>query len=136
MAKEDKLQASMVLWFSQNKTKDRGCLWSVRNTTLSPQDGMKQKAMGMFAGVSDLIHFKEGAMTGIEVKALETRHSILHLQQQIFWGRKIISQGGGYYFCYDLDGFTRLINGDSSGCWTIEEMEEKISKTKTKTVAL
>jgi hypothetical protein len=56
---ESKLQSEMVISFSQQRPDEKGLLWATGNRTLSQRDGQKQKAMGLFAGVSDLIYFKK-----------------------------------------------------------------------------
>ncbi|MCK4884265.1 MAG: hypothetical protein KAS30_05310, partial [Candidatus Diapherotrites archaeon] len=109
--KESKLQSKMVVEFSQQRPNEKGCLWSTRNTTLSVKDGQKQKAMGMIAGVSDLIYFKDGCLIGIEVKFPGKEHKFGHVLQQYNWGTKITSEGGKWYVVTSIEGFWAVING-------------------------
>ncbi len=109
--KESKLQSMMVVDFSQQRPNEKGLLWSTRNTTLSTKDGQKQKAMGMIAGVSDLIYFKDGNFVGIEIKVPGTKHHKKHIQHQCDWGEKITSEGGHWFIVTSIYGFWSVING-------------------------
>jgi hypothetical protein len=111
--KESKLQSKMAVEFSQQRPKEKGLLWSTRNTTLSVKDGQKQKAMGMIAGVSDLIYFKVGCLIGIEVKFPGKEHKFEHVLQQYNWGTKITSEGGKWYIVTSVAGFWAIINGNA-----------------------
>lgn len=108
--KESTLQSKMVVDFSQKRPNEKGLLWATGNRTLSERDGMKQKAMGLVAGVSDLIYFKNGIFVGIEVKVKGSKHSKSHIKKQLEWGLKIEQNGGEWYIVTSLDGFWGVIH--------------------------
>ena len=107
---EKQLQASIVMDYSQNMPEYRGTLWSTRNTTFSQRDGQSQKAMGMVAGVSDLILFLDGRFVGIEIKVKGKPHAAKHIQQQLRWGDAIIHEGGEWYIVTSKEEFWMVIN--------------------------
>lgn len=109
--KESKLQSIMVIDFSQQRPNEKGLLWSTSNRTLSMKDGQKQKAMGLIAGVADLIYFKDGVLNGIEVKVAGKEHQRSHIQSQYYWGLKVIQEGGTYHIVTSLEDFWSVING-------------------------
>lgn len=95
--------------FSHAHPNDRGLLWSTRNTTFSGIDGQTQLALGMIAGVSDLIHFKDGIFTGIEIKSPNTTHKSAHVKNQLNWGEKIVSNGGRFFIVRSVDEFWQVL---------------------------
>jgi hypothetical protein len=105
MNQEQKLQAEIVMSFSQQCPEDRGLLWSVRNMTINIQDAMTQRAVGMVSGASDLMYFKDNCFIGIEVKTPGSRHDKDHVQRQLDWGMKIERQGGLYFIVKSVSGF-------------------------------
>ena len=116
MKKENKneaqLQAEIVREFSQKHPEENGLLWSTRNTTFSGNDGATQKALGMVAGVADLIYFSGGYFLAIEVKFPGATHKVTHVRRQIDWGKKIANQGGEYYIVTSLKGFWDVMGGE------------------------
>ena len=111
---EKKLQAEIVISFSQQRPEEKGNLWSTRNTTFSERDGQTQKAMGMIAGVSDLIYYRGGRFVGIEIKKRGSSHNSKHVYQQVKWGELIEDAGGEWYIVRSLDEFWEVINGGST----------------------
>lgn len=109
--KESLLQSKIVIDFSQKRPEEKGLIWATGNRTLSERDGMKQKAMGLIAGVSDLIYFKNGIFIGIEIKVKGSKHKKSHVQQQLNWGLKIEENGGEWYIVTSLESFWAVING-------------------------
>lgn len=108
---EKQLQAKMVMAFSQKYPEKKGQLFSVRNTTLSLRDGQTQKAMGMVAGVSDLIFHEDGGMVGIEIKVKGEKHKRGHVMKQYVWGETITRTGGEYYIATTVVDFMNIIEG-------------------------
>jgi len=133
---ESKLQSLMVVEFSQKRPNEKGLLWSTRNTTLSVRDGQKQKAMGMVAGVSDLIHYKVSILNCMEVKLPGAKHNKEHIQSQYDWGKKIEVQGGKYYIITSLHGFWSVINGFDieKDVYTLQQIKELLDEGKSKIV--
>lgn len=131
---EKQLQFKIVLDFSQKRPTEKGLLWSTRNQTFSAKDGMTQKGMGMVAGVSDLIYFKE-TFCGLEIKQKGKRHSAKHIKQQLEWGKKITQNGGIWFIVTSLEGFWALLDDENithNDVFTVEDVETLLSKgTKT-----
>lgn len=133
---EAKLQSLMVADFSRKRPNEKGLLWSTRNITLSVRDGLKQKAMGMVAGVSDLFYFPS-ILKCIEVKLPGSKHNKNHIQIQYDWGRKIQTQRGQYYIVTSLKGFWEVINDQSdfsSDVYTLNQINDLIKSSKSKVV--
>jgi hypothetical protein len=129
--KESKLQSEMVIDFSQLRPHERGQLWSTANRSLSLKDGQKQKAMGMFPGVSDLIYYS-GVLNGIEVKAPGSKHSRNHIQSQYDWGCMVESLGGTYHIATSLHSFWAIINGkyNSKGVYSLQDIKSLLDMGK------
>ena len=129
MKNEKQLQASIFIDFSQKRPEEKGLLWSTRNQTFSAKDGMTQKAMGMVAGVSDLIYFKE-TFVGLEVKQKGKVHKSSHITQQLNWGKKITNNGGLWFIITSLEGFWAVLNEDFNheDVYSVERVEEILNK--------
>lgn len=136
MSKEHKLQSQIAISFSQNRPNEKGLLFSVRNITLSPQDGQKQKAMGMIAGVSDFIYFREESFVGMEIKFPNEKHDRRQIELQYEWGKKIVENGGFYFILTTLEGFWSVIDGNTlcKGVYSLEQIKEKLDGGKSKIV--
>tara|TARA_R110002167_G_scaffold110087_4_gene280364 strand:- start:23130 stop:23531 length:402 start_codon:yes stop_codon:yes gene_type:complete len=126
---EKQLQAKIVMAYSQDMFDFRGCLWSTRNTTFSVKDGQTQKAMGMVAGVSDLICFIEGHFIGIEVKVRGTSHSAKHLAKQLMWGETIIQQGGHWCIVTSLEEFWDAVDRKTVP-YNVAKVKEMLAENK------
>ena len=131
---ESKLQSEMVISFSQQRPDERGLLWATVNRTLSERDGQKQKAMGLFAGVSDLIYFKKNHLVCIEVKLPGSKHSKKHVQRQLDWGVKIELNNGTYVIVRSLDEFWAAINGSFERCLTAYDICVLLENSKSTVV--
>ncbi len=131
---EKKLQFNIVMEFSQQRPVEKGLLWSTRNQTFSAKDGMTQKGMGMVAGVSDLIYFKN-TFCGLEIKQKGKRHSAKHIKQQLEWGKKITENGGIWFIITSVEGFWALLDDenimhpDVHCTFEVEDMLSKGTKT-------
>lgn len=102
---ESIIQHQLVIWFSQSYPEYKGLLFSVNNDTFNVKDAQKRKALGLIKGVSDLclVVPDSGKLAGIELKKPRSYHSVSHIQNQLYWGDKIISSGGYYLMTSDLD---------------------------------
>jgi len=115
---EDKFQAEFVLWFGQTWPEYNKRLFEVYNNPKSEAHGAYRKAMGMKAGVSDLILQVPilGKMAGLECKAPGSTWARAKIQQQFNWGIETIKQGGFYIMTGGLIQLkaytTALINND------------------------
>lgn len=128
---EKQLQAKIVMDFSHKMPEERGSLWSTRNTTFSERDGQTQKAMGMIAGVSDLILYFEKRFVGIEIKVRGSSHKSKHVGQQLRWGEKIIDAGGEWYIVTTLEEFWDVVNKIKPE-YTSQKVREMLENGKTK----
>lgn len=107
---EKELQHNIVKWFGQTYPEHRGLLFEVNNNTYSVRHGLSRISMGMVPGVSDLILImpKCGKIAALELKAINSRHPINHIENQLDWGKKIIDNGGFYLMSYkerEIRGF-------------------------------
>lgn len=106
---EAKLQASIVIDFSQKRPEERGRLIGYFANTDSMQDGAIKCSLGLVKSVSDLFYFRaDGRSIGIEIKAVGEYHNIEHLKAQAEWLLNIPYKG---YFCDNLETFWSIING-------------------------
>lgn len=106
---EAKLQASIVIDFSQQRPDERGRLIGYFANTESMQDGAIKNSLGLVKSVSDLFYFTAlGHVIGIEIKAIGEYHDVEHLRAQAKWLLNIPYKG---FFCDSLEVFWRIING-------------------------
>lgn len=106
---EAKLQASIVIDFSQQRPDERGRLIGYFANTESMQDGAIKNSLGLVKSVSDLFYFTAlGYVIGIEVKAIGEYHDVEHLRAQAKWLLNTPYKG---FFCDSLEVFWRIING-------------------------
>jgi|SRR5690554_656448 len=99
---EKQFQNAIVMWFSHEYPELYGSLFEINNSVYSMKHAMSRRAIGMVAGVSDLILIVNGSFAGIELKHPKTKHSKSHINQQLGWGKHIESQGG-YYIMSDSE---------------------------------
>ena len=101
---EKQLQASFVMKFSQRYPERFGLLFAINNQAVNPRHAMTLKALGVFAGASDLAYFNT-VFTGIEVKLPGAKHKRDHIINQLDWGTRIALAGGNYYIVTNMDSF-------------------------------
>ena len=107
--KEAKLQASIIIDFSQKRPDERGRLIGYFANTSSKQDGGMKTSLGLVKNVSDLLYFtKDSYIWGIELKAEGEYHNVEHLKGQAMWLKSVAKVG---YFCDSLDMFWKIIDG-------------------------
>jgi hypothetical protein len=141
---EQQLQHELIMWFSQQWPNAHGLLFEVNNDTYTRNHAMTRRSIGMVPGVSDLILIDPnfGHIVGIELKAPGSRHEKTHIQNQIKWGKKIVSTGGMYIMSSELDTIKKVVTWIMEGkdefvdemlrC-AMDEVEKKL-ETKNKTV--
>lgn len=94
----------MWLWNTHPET--RGRLFLIDNNPLNKIDGARRKAMGMVAGVSDLIYLRDGLPPlCIEMKDESGRQS----EAQANWQKVAESVGCTYVIVRSLDEFKEAI---------------------------
>jgi len=127
---EKKLQAQMVMKFSQRYPYHRGRLFAVNNEASNNRHAMSLKALGVHKGVSDLI-WCDGILVGIEIKAPGEKHSRSHIESQYNWGLTITNAGGNYYIVTNLASFFSVIAGrPDSQVYTLERIAELMEQSK------
>jgi hypothetical protein len=86
-----------------------GRLISTFQNSNTGRQGKQKKAIGLVAGVSDMLYFPPfGGTIPIEIKVKGTRHDKAHVIHQCEW---IISVHGSGYFALSVDGFMACIDG-------------------------
>lgn len=104
---EKRLQQECFTWFHNNFPALRGSLWMNHNQAVNRKQGAILKAMGMVAGVSDLLWINKGHLHGIELKTPEGRQSDVQKR----WSEALTTAGGSYHIIRTLEEFKQLING-------------------------
>jgi len=109
---EKQLQARLILTFGQKYPDYRELLFEVNNDTYSRNHAAARKAVGMVAGVSDLIFINpySGKILGIELKASNSTHTAQHIHTQLSWGAKITAAGGYYIISTNIEFIMKFIN--------------------------
>ena len=107
---EAHLQSEVVIWFSDKYPQLYGSLFEVNNNPNGIKDAMRRRALGMVAGVSDLILVACNTFAGIELKHTKTKHKKDHISKQLRWGEHVISQGGKYIMSNDIEEIKEFIS--------------------------
>lgn len=102
---ETALQQQCVMWFHNKYPELRGLLFMVNNNSRSKREGAFKKALGLIAGVSDLIFLYDGFCYCIELKTLSGSQS----PDQVAWQEKVEGQGISYNIVNSYDRFQKLI---------------------------
>lgn len=127
---EKKLQAEIVMQFSQCYPHHRGRLFAVNNEAGNNRHAMTLKALGVHKGVSDLIYC-DAVLIGIEIKAPGEKHSRKHIESQYNWGLTITNAGGKYYIVTNLASFFSVISGrPDNRTYTLEDIRKLMDESK------
>jgi len=102
---EEILQGKMVMWYDQEYPTKRGTLFHVDNNSWNSIIGSKKKALGVRAGVSDLILVMDQKVVFIEVKT-DTGEQSEHQEK---FQKMVFILGHEYYIVRTLDQFQALI---------------------------
>jgi hypothetical protein len=109
MKSEAAIQGECVMWLWNAKPETRYKLFEVNNNPLNKIDGARRKAMGMIAGVSDLIFLRdELPPLCIEMKDATGKQS----QAQKDWQQVAESVGCKYVIVRSLTEFQELFDGE------------------------
>jgi hypothetical protein len=102
---ESQLQASIFQWHWNSIPAERGLLFHVNNKARNAIEGNRFKAMGVIAGVSDLIYLKPGGKPIlIELKTDIGSQS----PEQRKWEIAVKAAGYSYHICRSLADFITL----------------------------
>lgn len=105
---EARLQAKIVIDFSQKRPEEKGRLIGYFAETENKIEGATKLSLGLVRGASDLFYIDScQRMVGIEIKAPGSRHNVLHLKEQAFWLMCTPYKG---FFCDSLEMFWDIIN--------------------------
>ena len=109
---EKQLQAKLILTFGQKYPQYRDLLFEVNNDVYSINHAAARKAVGMVAGVSDLIFINpyNGKIIGIELKSENSTHAQKHIHTQLNWGAKITNAGGYYILSTNIEFIMQFID--------------------------
>lgn len=110
MKSEDRIQQDIVQWFKNTYClrhhEPRHMIFHVANQTTNPKERMKKIAIGMMAGVSDLIVLANGNCFFVEVKDDKGRQQ----PKQIEFEQQVEGQGFPYIIVRSLDDFKQFVN--------------------------
>ena len=107
MTKHDKLQ-SQCFQYAHNKYRHiRGLIWANDNSPRNNRDGARRKAIGMIAGVFDLLFYHQGCLYAFDIKIAHDKFS----KKQLHWKTLIEAQGGKAYEIRSISQFELLIDG-------------------------
>lgn len=102
---EAAFQQECVIWFHNTYPNLRGLLFMVNNNSSSKREGAFKKALGLVAGVSDLIFLYECKAHCIELKTPNGYQST----DQLCWEDLVYKQGIDYYVINSIAKFKNLI---------------------------
>lgn len=110
MKTEDRIQQDIVKWFKGEYClrhhNPRHMIFHVANQTTNQRERMKKVAIGMMAGVSDLIVLANGVCYFIEVKDDKGRQS----PKQIEFEQQVEGQGFDYIVVRSLADFKTFVD--------------------------
>lgn len=137
--REDKLQSDIVRKFSELYPNKRGQLFHVPNQRNNKVQAFQAKSLGIFAGVADLIFIDylpggDTLICALELKTLESRHKVDHIEQQLEWGKTLERCGGFWRLCRTVDEAIAFVAGDYENDTTlsIRDVEKMIKENKNK----
>lgn len=103
---EARIQSDIYIHHHNSYPEQRGLLFMVHNSPKNRIDGARLKAMGMVAGVSDLLFLApDGQVFAIEVKTDSGRQQPVQKQ----WQEKVEAIGINYVIVRSVDEFERLV---------------------------
>ena len=84
---EDALQAEIVKWFNTTYPEYRGLFFHVPNAPKNKRDGARLVAMGLTAGIPDLLLLANGTVYGFELKTQTGFLSKIQITIKNIWQR-------------------------------------------------
>jgi len=103
---EFKIQAECFQWHWNNFADQRGRLFTVNNNAPSAYAGSVMKAMGVVAGVSDMIYLSNAGAVFLEFKDEAGRQSL----SQKWWQGVVEDAGYCYKIIRSLEDFQRMLD--------------------------
>ena len=103
---EFKIQAECFQWHWNNFPEQRGRLFTVNNNAPSAYAGSVMKAMGVVAGVSDMIYLSNNGAVFLEFKDERGRQSL----SQKWWQGVVEAVDYKYVVIRSLEDFQKLLD--------------------------
>ncbi len=103
---EFKLQSQCFLHHWNNYPKERGLLFTVNNNASDSYQGAVMKAMGVVAGVSDMVYLHPAGAMLLEFKTPKGRQN----DRQVWWQGQVEKAGYRYIIIRSFDDFTALLD--------------------------
>ena len=127
---EEKLQSDIVRKFSELYPLKRGQLFHVPNERITASQKLKAKSIGVFSGVSDLIHIGKLDVSCLELKAPGSYHKVPHVRQQVEWGKTMQSIGHRWRIITSVDDALSFINWDTNQGLTTDQVEKMLNEAE------
>jgi hypothetical protein len=103
---EFKIQAECFQWHWNNFPDQRGRLFTVNNNAPNAYAGSVMKAMGVVAGVSDMIYLSDTGAVFLEFKDERGRQSL----SQKWWQGVVEAVGYRYVVVRSVEDFQRILD--------------------------
>ena len=103
---EFKLQAECFRYHWNERPQERGRLFTVNNNSGGKFEGAIMKAMGVVAGVADMMYLSDTGLIAIEFKTITGRQS----EVQKRWQETIEAAGYRYYIIRSFEQFKETLN--------------------------
>ena len=102
---EEQLQAKCFQWHWAEFPSERRMLFAINNNSKDRREGNQHKAIGVVAGVSDLILVARLRTVYIEMK---TERGVQE-KEQIEFEDKVFERGHAYHLCRSFEQFKAII---------------------------
>lgn len=132
---EERLQMNIARRFSELYPEKRGQLFHVSNERSNKIKAFKARAIGIIAGVADFVYFSKEFNVATELKLPESRHSVISIINQVYWGEVWEKQGGIWRLCTTVEEAINCYEGNFQG-YTIKDMKKMLKNIKTKTIKI
>lgn len=129
---EEKLQSDIVRKFSELYPLKRGQLFHVPNERITASQKLKAKSIGVFSGVSDLIYIGSERCKCLEIKAPGSHHKVIHVRQQLEWGKTMESIGNDWKIITDANDAIAFINNYYNEGLSIDDVEKMLNEAESK----
>jgi len=102
---ESLLQSTCFQWHYNTYPAERGLLCYNLNNSANKIQGNQNRALGLIAGRSDMVYYKNGLARMLEFKTESGTQS----PQQKAWESLMVANGFEYYVIRSVDQFKKLI---------------------------
>jgi len=133
--KEERLQMEIAVKFSRLFPNKKGQLFHVSNERNNKIQAFKARAIGIVNGVADFVYFSKKFNVATELKLPNSRHKVVHIKQQLWWGEVWEKQGGVWRLCTTVDEAMSCYEGNLKG-YTTKDVKKLLKECKTKTIKI